>query len=502
MYTPIIVLFQLIYTIAVTTLALYGLNALWLTWVSKKRVQHKLTPDPSTWCLPTVTIQLPIYNERHVVERLISACIGLTYPKEQLEIQILDDSTDQTRHIVDRSVQRFQQAGHNIHVVRREERSGFKAGALAHAFPLAQGEFIAIFDADFQPPADFLLRTIPHLQRDDSVGFLQTRWGHLNTDYSSLTRSQALALDGHFMIEQSARQSAGYAFGFNGSAGIWRRDCIADPHVGGWQPDTLTEDLDLSYRAQLVGWRPAFLRDVEVPAEIPPQLAAFKRQQFRWAKGSIQTLHKVGGRVWQSNWSLVKKLQATIHLCGYLLHPMLLIILLVSLPLALLNISPAWPLTYLSIASVGPPLLYAVAQRRLHPQTWLQGWSHIGTLTLLGFGLSLNNTIAVFEAFIGRPSSFLRTPKFRVEQNSDSWHQSSYRLPIEPLFWGEVSLLIYALSTALIAASQNRWSTLLFILLYVGGFGLMVGMELWERGVGWVKRWVVVDGRWSVFGNR
>jgi len=488
----LIILLQSVYTIAVTALAFYGFNALWLTWLAPRRVltdRNKANINSQiTNQLPSVTIQLPIYNERHVIERLIRACTNLDYPKEKLQIQILDDSTDQTSMITDRCAERAACKGYNIKIVRRTDRSGFKAGALEHAFPLAIGEFIAIFDADFVPPIDFLLRTVPHLQQNEQLGFLQTRWGHLNTTYSPLTRSQSLALDGHFVIEQAARQFAGYAFGFNGSAGIWRRDCIADPHVGGWQADTLCEDLDLSYRAQLVGWQPSFLPQIEVPAEIPPQLAAFKRQQFRWAKGSIQTLRKCGWRVWQSDWSFGKRVQALVHLAGYLLHPMLLLILLVSLPLTLLHINPAWPLAYLSIASIGPPFLYAVAQRRLHPQTWLQRWSYIGLLTLLGFGLSLNNTVAVIEACLGRPSSFLRTPKFHVEKSSDHWHKSSYRLPLTPLFWGEIALLLYAITTAIIAGMADRWSTLIFILLYIGGFGLMIGMELWERASEWVRR--------------
>ena len=495
-------LIQFIYTIAISALALYGFNALWLTWQSPKKAFDKQAEPSSDSVsasrLPLVTIQLPIYNERHVIERLIRSCANIDYPKEKLQIQILDDSVDQTSAIADRCAERAKRGGCNIQVVRRTDRSGFKAGALEYAFPLATGEFIAIFDADFTPPADFLLRTIPHLQQDKSLGFLQTRWGHLNTGYSPLTRSQALALDGHFVIEQAARQSSGYAFGFNGSAGIWRRACIADPRVGGWQADTLCEDLDLSYRAQLVGWKASFMTEIVVPAEIPPQLAAFKRQQSRWAQGSIQTLRKCGWRVFKSDWSMTKRAQALIHLAGYLLHPMLLIILLVSFPLIILDINPAWQLTYLSIASIGPPLLYAIAQRRLHPKTWLQRWSYITLLTLLGFGLSLNNTIAVVEACLGRPSNFLRTPKFHVENSTDLWHKSSYRLPIESLFWGEIALLLYAIVTGVAAGLAGRWDTLLFILLYIGGFGLMVGMELWERCSRWLKRTGKAVFDWSM----
>jgi cellulose synthase/poly-beta-1,6-N-acetylglucosamine synthase-like glycosyltransferase len=248
----------------------------------------------------------------------------------------LDDSTDQTTAIARRQAALWRARGINVRVLHRTDRRGYKAGALANAFPYARGEFIAIFDADFVPTADFLQQTVPrflHPQNAD-IGFVQARWGHLNAGYSALTRCQALALDGHFVVEQSARQSAGYPFGFNGSAGVWRRACIEDARVGGWQTDTLCEDLDLSYRAQLAGWRPLYLNDLEVPAEIPPQLLAFKRQQFRWAKGSVQTLKKLGRAVWSSRWSTPARLAAILHLGNYLIHPLLRLAAPLVLPTA------------------------------------------------------------------------------------------------------------------------------------------------------------------------
>lgn len=508
---------QLLYAVATVGLAIYGFNALWLTWKSHRyrslapqpqdveslgnvgsaprapsggghgavaaemeRVYQNRETDVAFYNWPTVTVQLPIYNEQHVVERLVEACAQLRYPTHRLQIQVLDDSTDHTVEIVERCVARWQQRGCNIEMVHRENRVGYKAGALQNALPAAAGDFIAIFDADFVPEPDFLLRTLPALLRDESLAFVQTRWGHLNPEYSVLTRSQALALDGHFVVEQAARQAAGYAFGFNGSAGIWRRACIEDEAVGGWHTDTLCEDLDLSYRAQLAGWRPHFLRHVEVPAEIPPQLSAFKRQQARWAQGSIQALRKLTGTIWRSEWTLARKVQGTIHLGSYLLHPLLLVLLLVSLPLTLLHIDTAWPLAYLSIASVGPPLLYAVAQRRLHPGDWLNRWAYIGVLTLLGFGLCLSNSWAVWRGWSGRGGQFLRTPKFRVQSNGDGWRDSIYRLSMGPISVGEFILLLYALAVALAAALRSEWWTLLFSLLYVGGFTLMLTVELWQ----------------------
>lgn len=495
MLALITILLQLLYAIGVIGLALYGFNALWFTFLTYRKnapsslefhhveLHHNENTSSTPTDLdnfPTVTIQLPIFNELHVVERLIDACVHLEYPPEKLQIQVLDDSTDFTSQLIDRRIDYWRQRGKSIEVLRRTDRIGYKGGALAAAIDEAKGEFIAIFDADFKPPSDFLLRTVPHLYHNPRVGFIQARWTHLNADYSSLTRSQALALDGHFMIEQVARQRAAYAFGFNGSAGLWRRSCIEDPAVGGWQIDTLTEDLDLSYRAQLAGWQPLFDPAIEAPAEIPPQLSAFKRQQFRWAKGSIQTLGKCGKRVWQSKWPLIKKAEALIHLGAYLLHPMLLLILIVLLPILVLGVELPWILTFLTAASIGPPLLYAVAQYRLHPLDWWRRWSYIWLLTLLGFGICLNNSNAVWQALSGKKGPFLRTPKFDVQSTTDRWHRSNYRLSLEPIFFGELLCLLYALATVVVAIIYANFWTVLFIMLYVGGFGLMVGIEVWQ----------------------
>ncbi len=285
---------QVIYGVCALGLATYSLHAVWLVWHARRSKTAGDAVPADEW--PPVTIQLPIYNERHVAERLLDACARQDYPLDRLQIQVLDDSDDDTCSIVDRRAAFWRAQGRAVDVVRRQSRQGHKAGALAHALPSAHGDYIAIFDADFAPEPDFLRRMIPSFLTDDAdkVGFVQARWGHLNRDYSILTRSQALALDGHFAIEQDGRLTAGCMIGFNGSAGIWRKACIIDSAVGGWQADTLCEDLDLSYRAQLAGWRPLYRNDVDVPAEIPPQLNAYKRQQYRWAKGSIQTLRKLG----------------------------------------------------------------------------------------------------------------------------------------------------------------------------------------------------------------
>ena len=368
-----------LYTACVIVLALYGVQALTLSilYLFNRRRSPALPAQPPH--LPSVTVQLPIYNERHVAERLIDACAGLDYPVELLHIQVLDDSEDITSALVQARVLQWQQRGVQVEHVRRPLRHGYKAGALADALPAATGDYLAIFDADFVPPPNFLRVTLPHfaLSGNAQVGFVQARWGHLNRGYSWLTQCQALALDGHFTVEQMSRAGGGLPFGFNGSAGIWRRACLEDPRVGGWQPDTLCEDLDLSYRAQLGGWRGVFLEDVVAPAEIPVQMAAFKRQQFRWAKGSVQTLRKLSRRVLDSQWSWISRIAALFHLGNYLIHPVMLLLLLLSLPMHMLDIDPGRPLGWLGWLSFGPPLLYAISQVRVAGWRWYRTWGFL-----------------------------------------------------------------------------------------------------------------------------
>lgn len=476
------VLLQIVYFVCIVGLALYGLQALWLTYLVLRKHPPLERPHSEKPCTawPYVTIQLPIYNERHVVERLISACAALDYPPDRLQIQVLDDSDDMTTGIIQQTAHTWTAQGVDIEIVRREDRTGFKAGALAYALPAAKGDLIAILDADFVPPKHFLKATVPYFIQsgNEDVGFVQTRWDHLNRAYSWLTACQALALDGHFAVEQPARARAGYPFGFNGSAGIWRRATIEDPAVGGWQADTLCEDLDLSYRAQFAGWRGLYRQDLTVPAEIPVQLLGFKRQQARWAKGSVQTLRKLSRRLVSRPWPLVARLAGLGHLANYLIHPLLLTMILVSLPMLLLGVDPAKPLALLSLFSFGPPLLYAVAQHRLNPATWLRRWALLPLLMLLGTGLSLNNTIAVLSGLTGRQGPFLRTPKFHIQQAElerahATWQQSLYRLPLSKMVAGEMLLSLYALITTWVAAQSGHIATTPFLLIYAAGFGLM-----------------------------
>ena len=485
---------QVLYAAGATGLATYGLQALIHTWLRLRderlqrttRSRANRTPfrgkyvDSFNW--PAVTVQLPVYNELHVIRRLIDACAGLDYPSDRLQIQVLDDSTDITTAIAESRAQFWHRRGVNVQVRRRLDRSGFKAGALKEGLSAATGDFIAVFDADFAPLPDFLQRTIPtFLDKNCSeIGFVQTRWTHLNEGYSPLTRAQALALDGHFVVEQAARHSVGLPFGFNGSAGVWRRACIEDPAVGGWQDDTLCEDLDLSYRAQLAGWQGAYLGDVEAPAELPPQLLAFKRQQFRWAKGSVATLRKLCGAVWNSGWPAYRRVAAYAHLGGYLIHPLLLLLLLATPLLTLFGSQPYWPLAYLSLVSVGPPALYALAQRRLHPQCWLRNWAYLPLLMLLGMGLSLSNSVAAAQALLGRGGTFLRTPKFKVEIESDDWHRSGYALALEPLVAVEISLALYAAVGCYIASAHGQWWNLPLLALFACGYALVAILGIHE----------------------
>lgn len=487
--------FQIVYAVGAVALALYGLNALWLTLALLLRGKDKLaSPKPDAPSipeadLPAVTVQLPIYNERHVVERLLEATAALDWPRDRLQIQLLDDSEDETVAIAADVVRRLRESGVHVEQVRRANRSGYKAGALAYGMASATGEYIAIFDADFVPTPDFLRRTIPaflgqmRLPHDGDpaqVAFVQARWDHLNPDYSLLTRSEALALDGHFGVEQPARNVAGYPFGFNGSAGVWRRSAIEDPRVGGWQADTLCEDLDLAYRAQMAGWQGVYLMHVPVPAEVPPQLLAFKRQQYRWAKGSVQTLVKQAGNVLRAPWTPQQKAAALAHLGNYLIHPALLAILLTAVPLQLLDAPPAAPLGALSLASFGPPLLYFVAQRNIAGKHWLRRLIVLPILMLFGVGVALNNSLAVWSGLRTRGGDFARTPKFRVEQRRDDWRGSDYGLQISRVTIAELALALYAFAGVAGAWMNDDGWSIFFMGLYLVGFATIAGTDIWQ----------------------
>jgi cellulose synthase/poly-beta-1,6-N-acetylglucosamine synthase-like glycosyltransferase len=457
------------------------MNAYWLTAQRSPKEQPVPIKSPDeNW--PLVTIQMPIFNELYVAQRLMDTICTLDYPRELLYIQVLDDSTDETQAILQDSIAHYQQQGFQISYLHRTERRGFKAGALQAAQSLIQGEYVAIFDADFLPKCDWLKRTLPYFE-EASIGAVQTRWGHLNRDYSLLTHLQSLGIDGHFAIEQQARSQQGYWLNFNGTAGIWRTQAIQAG--GGWQADTLAEDLDLSYRVQLAGWRLIYAQEIVAPAELPVAITAFKLQQFRWAKGSIQCARKLLRRVFKQPLSLERKLQAFLHLTGYMVHPLMVLLLLLSLPLLSVPWVPKHPLsmvwgTLMVPATLGPPLLYVSAQRELQPKTWFYEIGMILLLAILGTGISLSNTRAVIAAFFNQDATFRRTPKFNVRDRRDRWQNKRYRLGLDWVTWGEAFLCLYSALAGQVALERGAYGILPFLLLYLGGYGYMVGLTLWQ----------------------
>ena len=471
--TYLIVPATLLYAIASMLLLLYGINCYIMIYFSllKKRSEDiKVDPDID---LPTVTIQLPIYNERNVSERVIRAAASLDYPIDKLEIQVLDDSNDETVSIVDRVVEELRGKGIDINAIRRPDRQGFKAGALAYGISSAKGEFLAVFDSDFVPGSDFLRRTIPVFMRDSKAAFVQTRWGHLNRRESVLTRCQALGIDGHFLVEQPARSKGGLFMNFNGTAGIWRKAAIVD--AGGWSDATLTEDLDLSYRVQLAGWKPYYMSDVIVPAELPLTMAALKNQQFRWAKGSMQTALLVLPRVWRGPYSFLKKTEAFLHLTNYVVHPMMLVMALLALPMLLFGLVriPPWVFTIASlpllVSTFGPSSMYIVAMARLSERR-IGSFLWMPVLVVYGTGIAVSNSVAIFEAIAGKTSSFVRTPK-KGESRS-----SGYRLGKNKIWAFEVLLGAYSICSVAAAVVSGNYGILPFLAIFAVGF-LTVGIR-------------------------
>jgi cellulose synthase/poly-beta-1,6-N-acetylglucosamine synthase-like glycosyltransferase len=474
-------LLEILYLANVAFLAAYGLNALVLAglrwWRPKPPPVVEVDPDYD-W--PQVIVQLPIYNERYVVERLIKSIAAFDYPRQRLQIQVLDDSNDITSDIIARLTASLQQKGINIEHIQRPSREGFKGGALAHGMNRAAGEFIAIFDADFLPPADFLKRTIPYFDRDPRTGCVQTRWGHINRENSLLTRAEANGIDGHFVIEQETRSQNNLFLNFNGTAGVWRRECIAD--AGGWQHETLTEDLDLSYRAQLRGWKIQYLPHVTSPAELPAQIGAFKSQQFRWAKGSVQTARKLLPDLWRSPQPLAVKIEGTLHLTHYFVHPLMLLNLLLVLPLLLsgnflLNIYPAF-----AISAIGPLFMYMTSMGQRGLPLGRRLFSLV-MLVLVGMGLSLNNTRAVGEALFAVRSPFQRTPKYNLDNRTGPEKALDYLLPRDYGVWIELALSIYSFALLLLAVRFGNWGLIFWLSLFSAGFAYISGLGFLQAQV-------------------
>ncbi len=437
--------------------------------------------------LPRITVQLPLFNEMYVVERLVKAVTEIDYPREKLEIQVLDDSTDETVKLAEATVANYAQKGFDIRYIHRADRMGFKAGALEQGLKLAKGDLLAIFDADFVPRRDCLRKLVDYFT-DPLVGCAQMRWSHINGGYNLLTRLQTIMLDGHFVVEQTTRNRTGGFFNFNGTAGIWRRSAIE--MSGGWQHDTLTEDTDLSFRAQLMGWKFVYLLDEEAPAEIPVEINAFKAQQRRWAKGVMQVGIKLYPRIWGSRLPMRIRLEMFFRLTGNISYPLMIVASFLQFPLLLVRYNqPFYHLMILDLpllffSSISVFLFYGTAvwylDERRTPRLL-----HLPLVMALGIGLAFSNTRAVLEALVGVKSDFLRTPKYRVEQtNDETWKRKKYKRKRGLLPLLEVSFSIYFLLAIMYAIRMHMWGTVPFLFLFFFGFGYMGLMSILQTASG------------------
>jgi cellulose synthase/poly-beta-1,6-N-acetylglucosamine synthase-like glycosyltransferase len=467
-------LILVIYFFVLSILAIYGWHRYYLVYLYMKnrdKAPDRRTPPPLQ-SLPRVTIQLPIYNEMYVVDRLIDRVCEMDYPRELLEIQVLDDSTDETRDIAELAVRRHAARGFDIQYVHRVDRTGYKAGALEAGLKAAKADYIAIFDADFVPPRDFLYRTLPYFA-DSTVGMVQARWGHINQDYSLLTKIQAILLDGHFVLEHGSRNRAGCFFNFNGTAGVWRRQTI--DAAGGWQHDTLTEDLDLSYRAQLLGWNFVFLPELVSPAEVPVEMNSFKSQQHRWAKGSIQTCMKLLPRILRSNQPLQVKAEAFFHLTANFNYLLMALLSILIFPAMYVRYNMGWTemllidIPLFLAATMSFFNFYMVSQRELYPD-WRARLKYLPFLMSIGIGLSVNNTRAVLEALFRNESEFARTPKYGIERASDDWAGKKYHQTVGVQSLIELALGLYFTGTVFYALINQIYGTLPFLMLFQVGF--------------------------------
>lgn len=471
----------IVYFISLSILFAFGLHGLVMIYYYHKTRAYA-TPDlemPAE--LPMVTVQLPVFNEVYVIERLVNAVCEMEYPKNKLEIQLLDDSTDETVEVSRRLVAEWASRGFDIKHIHRIDRSGFKAGALKSGLEKAKGEFVAIFDADFVPKKDFLMKTIPHFH-NDGVGMVQTRWEHLNEDYSYLTRAQALALDGHFVIEQQVRNKAGFFINFNGTAGIWRKSCIED--AGNWHADTLAEDLDLSYRAQLRGWKFVFLNDVTSPAELPADINGLKTQQFRWTKGAVETAKKLLPLVWKSKIPLKIKLECTVHLTSNIVFPFILLTAFLNVPLVVIkNTVEGYDSIFTMmgifvLASISTFMFYMYAQRAIHLD-WRRRLMLFPVFMAGSMGFAVNNTKAVFEALTGKKSAFLRTPKYKIVGADGDWKKKKYvQKKIGGAVFMELFFTLYFIVGISISLFYLEIAAIPFQLLFLAGFGTVGALSL------------------------
>jgi cellulose synthase/poly-beta-1,6-N-acetylglucosamine synthase-like glycosyltransferase len=465
------------YFLVLFVLAMYGLHRYWLVYDYFMYSKNVPSPPPPATHWPRVTIQLPIFNERYVIERLVEAVSRFDYPPELLDVQVLDDSTDETRDVARACVERHAAQGMPIVYIHRTHREGYKAGALENGLKTAKGEFVAIFDADFLPEPDFLRRTIPYFLNPDGgeqIGMVQARWTYLNSDYSLLTNVETILLDGHFVVEHGARSRRGTFFNFNGTAGVWCRRAIED--AGGWEHDTLTEDTDLSYRAQLKGWRFLYLSQIECASELPVDMNGFKAQQARWAKGLMQTAKKILPKVFKANVPWHVKAEAFFHLTANISYPLMVLLSTMLLPAMIVRFYQGWfqmlvidlPLFLASTCSISS--FYLVAQRELRPKTWWRTFLYMPFVMATGIGISVRNAQAVLEAIIGKKSEFARTPKFKIEGKKGTIAKKSYKNKAGWMPYAEVLLGLYFSLTIVYAIANENYATVPFLLLFVWGY--------------------------------
>jgi len=466
-----------VYSLSLLYVFLFSLGQLHLAWVyARYRKKGRPAAAFDNGFVPYVTVQLPVFNEKYVVGRLIEAVGRFDYPKDKLEVQVLDDSTDETTEIIRKKIGALRAHGLDIKLIHRKDRRGFKAGALDEGFKKAKGEFIAIFDADFLPHPDFIKKTIPYF-KDNEVGVVQTRWGHLNRDYSLLTRLQAFGLDAHFSVEQSARSASNSFINFNGTCGMWRGKCIED--AGGWNFDTLTEDLDLSYRAQLKGWKFKYLEEVETPGELPILMDAIKSQQYRWNKGGAETARKNFRKVLASKLPFVNKMHAFFHLFNSSVFVCLLMAAMLSVPMLFIknqhpqigwvfDLGLVFIIGFLSIT-----LFYWVSTKRFYAPAPSRAFlSLYPRFLIVSMGLSLHNGIAVLEGLLGHTTPFIRTPKFNVMRKGDAWKGNDYvKTKLNAVTILEGALCLYFLFGMATGVYLKDIGLLFFHLLLMMGFG-------------------------------
>lgn len=471
-----------LYLLVLSVLGVYGFHRahlLFLYWKHRRAIPQLQTRFEE---LPIVTVQLPMFNEMYVAERLLDSVTRIDYPKDKLEIQVLDDSTDETVSIARAKVDELKADGYLATYIHRKDRTGYKAGALENGLHVARGEFLLVFDADFMPTPS-IVRDLIHHFTDSKVAMVQARWGHLNRDYSLLTRVQSLMLDGHFVIEHIARNRSGRFFNFNGTAGIWRKAAILD--AGGWQHDTLTEDMDLSFRAQLKGWKFVYVPDALAPAEIPCEMNSFKSQQFRWAKGSAQTAKKLLPMVLKADVPMKVKIEALFHLTNNFAYFFLVILACLQLPNMLLRKQLNDPrllmldLPLFAATSGSIVLFYLVTHRTLYTNMF-EAIRRLPMMMALGIGLSINNARAVLEGLFGGESEFIRTPKHGVTAKWQGWSKKRYKASKNLMTWIEIGFGLYFVATIVIAVITGSWTSIPFLLLFMVGFLYVGSLSLYQ----------------------